>query len=206
MLVVAGCGSTVPAPSLRPSPQPSAAPSAQPPASPSPPGTVAPSESLAPSPNLHGAPELEDRLPDRAATVVLSKVSLTGEDFYAIGTSVGQGQVDSLLAELDAVLADLSVAQAADPGGHLVLQIGVFRIKGVDPTRLLDAWVSSQQAAMRNRLQVSLTDVAGRHLARLLDPSRDVGGSTYAFAVGDTIYLVLADDADLLAEVLAGLP
>ena len=165
-----------------------------------------PSELVEPSPNLHGAPDLEDLLPDTAATVILSKVSLTGEDFYAAGSSAGRGQVDTLLEELGAAIADLSVAQAADPGGHLVLQIGAFRVRGIDAGRLLGAWVSSQQAAMGNRLQVSNAEVAGRHVTRLVDPDHPVGGSTYAYAVGDTVYLVLADDAALLAEVLAALP
>ena len=43
-------------------------------------------------------------------------------------------------------------------------------------------------------------------MTRLVDPDHPVGGSTYAYAVGDTVYLVLADDAALLAEVLAALP
>lgn len=196
VVLVAACASPAPSPSPAGSAQPSPAPSAAP----------SPLPSEAPAPNLHGAPELEDRLPDTVANTTLSKYSLTGEDFYAGGTGTGRGQVDSLLGEVDAALGDVSVAQASDPGGHLVLQVGAFRIRGVAAERLLAAWVSSQQAAMRNQLRVSVTDVGGRHLTVLVDPSRDVGGSTYVYAVDDTIYLVLADDQALLVEALAGLP
>jgi hypothetical protein len=187
----------------------STAPSVAPSAAGSPPAAsvpaASPAESVAPSPNLHGSPDLEARIPDVVANVRLSKVSLTGADFRSTGTATTQGQLDELLAGLNATAADLSVAQGSDPAGILVLQVGVFRVRGAEGNELLTLWVAGQQAALQNRLLVDETDVAGRHVTRLRDPERPVGTATVVFASGDTLYIVLAADEAVRDEALEGI-
>lgn len=188
-----------------PSPSPSASPSPSGGAAASGSPSAAPSVSESPEPvvDYHGAPDLEARLPDEIGGVALAKVSLTGPDFMKLGTPTGQGQMTSLLTELGRTPDDLAVAEAYDPSQILTFKEGLFRVAGADTVQLLGLWVASQQAAESNRLQVSNTTVSGRDLTRITDPSIDVGGTTYAFAEGDTLWLIATDDQALLEEALA---
>lgn len=151
----------------------------------------------------HGAPELEALLPDEIGGTTLAKLSLNGEDFLALGGETGRGQVEALLGELGKTPADLSVAEAHDPAGVLVSKAGIFRVAGADPVELLDLWVASQQAATQNRIRVSNATVSGLAMTVLTDPSVEVGGTTYAWADGDMIRLVLTDDGAHLEEAIA---
>jgi len=195
--VLAACGATAsPAPSSSADPSSGAAASASPSN-----GPVA-SPTPVPSVDSHGASDLEARLPDEIGGVALSKVSLTGADFMKLGDEAGQAQMTAFLAELGRTAGNLTVAEAYDPAGVLVFKEGLFRVAEADPVQLLDLWVASQQAATSNRLQVSNSTVAGRSVTRLTDPTREVGGTTYAFADGDTLWLIAADDTTLLEEAL----
>jgi hypothetical protein len=185
-----------------PAPSTSAAPSGGAAASASPSTGPVASPTPVPSVDAHGASDLEALLPDEIGGVTLSKVSLTGADFLKLGDEAGQSQMSTFLAELGRTADHLTVAEAYDPAGILVFKEGLFRVAEADPVKLLDLWVASQQAATSNRLQVSNSTVAGRPLTRLTDPTREVGGSTYAFAEGDTLVLIAADDTALLEEAL----
>ncbi len=187
---LAGCGATA-TPSPTPSPSPAGASAS--PASPTP----------APSVDLHGAPDLEARLTTEIGGVELATVSLTGPDFLATGSAAARSAFEGMLAELGSGPDDLALAQASDPSGALVFQEGLLRVAGADPTELLTLWVASQQAATQNRVRVSNTTVDGVDLTLVEDPTRPVGGRTYAFADGDTLVLILADDEALLSEALA---
>jgi hypothetical protein len=200
-LVLAACGSTAtPSPATSASPAPSGSASASP--SPSTGVAGSPSPTPEPSVDLHGASALETRLADEIGGTTLSKVSLTGADFIAIGGQTGAQEMAGLLGELGRTSGDLTVAQAYDPTGILVFQEGLFRVVGADPVQLLTLWVASQQAATQNRLQVSTTTVGGRDLTHLVDPTREVRANTYALADGDTLWLILADDTTLLEEAV----
>jgi hypothetical protein len=108
-----------------------------------------------------------------------------------------------MLDDLQRTEGDLSVAEAYDPTGALVFQEGLFRVSGADPVQLLAAWVAAQQAAKRNLLEVTNETIGGRMVTVLTDPNSPVGGHTYAFADGDTIVLVLADDRALVEEAIS---
>jgi hypothetical protein len=207
-VIVAACGSTA-------SPSPSRAASSSPsPTSPSP--SLGPSSSSAPSVSgavgspapsidVHGAPELEARLPTRLGGTELTTVSLSGDTFIATGGDAGQGQLLDLLDGLGRRPADLSVAEAHDPSGLLVLQVGLFRVAGADPDALAAAWLAAQQAAEGNRLRVGEATIDGRTVTTLEDPAREIGGDTYIVPMGDTLVLVRADDQALVAEALAAI-
>ena len=203
-LTVAACGSTASpaAPSVSSGPAGSPATSVAPSNGASP----AASAMVSPSPDLHGAPELEALLPDTIGTTTLSKFSLAGADFFSTGDAKNQAQLTSLLGELGASPDDLRVAEAHDPQGALVFEEGIFQVKGADGAKLLTLWIAQQQAAMNQTLKVSNTTVGGRAMTLLLDPARSVGGSTYAIAIGDSIYLVSADDRALVTEAVGEIP
>ena len=205
ILVVACGGAAVsPTPSASASPQPSA-PASVAPSSASVPPSSAP-ENPEPSVGRHGVPELEALLPASVGNVQLERVSLTGPDFYALGTADTQGQLNALLAALGKTTADLSVADAGDPTGRAILEIGAFRVAGASSTKLLSEWVASNQASNPGHISVTSETIDGRTLTKLVDATRDVGGTTRAFVKGDTIFLVAADDPALVSAALAQLP
>lgn len=164
------------------------------------------SETPEPSVDRHGVPELEAFLPASVGGVALERLSLTGADFYALGTSDNRARLDDMLDALGRTLADLAVADAGDPTGRAVLEVGVLRVAGSEPARLLSEWAASNQAVKPGRIAVTSATIDGRRLTKLVDSTRPVGGSTYAYAIGDTIFLVAADDPALLSNALAQLP
>jgi hypothetical protein len=172
--------------------------------SPSP--VASPTDSPEPSIDRHGIPELEALLPTAVNGIALERLSIKGPDFYKTGTDVNRSQLDELLKNLGKTVDDLGVADAGDPTGKAVFEIGIFRVDGAKPGQLLSEWVAFDQAAKPGRIKVSSETVDGRAVTKIVDSSIDVGGTAYAFAVGDAIYLVRADDPTLLSAALAALP
>jgi hypothetical protein len=208
--VLVACGSSTS--SVSPAPSSAVAPSASPaPASlgSSPSGPTAssgPSDSPEPSVDSHGVPELEALLPAKVGDVALERLSLSGKDFYSTGTAETQARLDTFLASLGKTLTDLRVGDAGDPTGTTVLEVGAFQVLGTTPANLLSEWVASTQAANPGHVSVSNTTIDGRELTKLIDGTRDVGGTTYAYAKGDIVFLIAADDAALVSNALAQLP
>ena len=110
--------------------------------------------------------------PERVGDVALQRLSLAGRDFYLTGTDETRGRLDDMLAKLGKTVSDLSVADAGDPTGIAVLEVGAFRVAGADSTRLLAEWVASNQATSPGRVQVSNVTLDGRALTRLVDTGR----------------------------------
>jgi hypothetical protein len=162
--------------------------------------------SAEPSVDAHGVPELEALLPEKVGGVSLIRSSLTGKDFHATGSAATKVRLDTFLGKLGKTVSDLRVGDAGDPTGATVLEIGAFQVVGADPTRLLAEWVASTEAADPGQVRVSTTTIDGRALTKLVDKSRDVGGTIYTYAKGDTLFLISADDAALVSGALAQLP
>ena len=198
------CGSAAVSPSASASSQALAsAPASLPPS-----GSSLPSASDTPEPsvNRHGVPDLEALLPASVGNVQLERLSLTGPDFYALGTPDTQGQLNAMLKALGKTTADLSVGDAGDPTGRAILEIGVFRVAGAESSKLLAQWIASNEASSPGRISVTNETIDGRALTKLVDATRDVGGTTRAFVQGDTIFLVKADDPAFVSDALAQLP
>lgn len=181
------------------------------PASPGPstPASVPPSsvpETPEPSVGAHGAQDLEALLPARVGGIALERRSLTGSAFYSLGTPDTQGRLDAMLTAIGKTIADLTVADAYDPSGRTILEVGAFRVAGARPAQLLSEWVASNQASNPGRISVTNETVDGRAVTKLVDGTREVGATTRAFVIGDTIYLVGADDPALVSDALAQLP
>ncbi len=213
--VFAACGSSGPSGSVSPSAVPSVAAQSTDPTlavgsgGPSPSGVApsgGPSDSPEPSVDSHGVPELEALLPAKVGDVALERLSLSGKDFYSTGTPATQARLDTFLKSLGKTVADLRVGDAGDPTGKAVIEVGAFQVLGTKSDQLLSEWVASTQAASPGHISVSNTTIDGRALTKLIDGTRDVGGTTYAFAKGDIVFLVNADDAALVSSALDQLP
>ena len=160
----------------------------------------------APSVNNHGAPAIEALLPAKVGAVALERLSLTGPDFYALGTDATRAQLDAMLGKLGKKVTDLSVADAGDPRGLTVIEIGIFRVAGAVADRLLSEWVASTVASNPGQISSSSVTIDGRQVTKLVDQSRPVGGVTYAFVKDDTLFAVRADDQALVSSALSQLP
>jgi hypothetical protein len=170
------------------------------------PASSGPAESPEPSVDSHGVPALEQLLPAKIGSVVLERISLTGADFYASGSTDNQTHLDAFLKGLGKKVSDLQVGDAYDPSGLTRLEVGAFQVVGAKPDELLSGWVASTQASKPGMIAVTNTTVDGRALTKLVDGTRDVGKTTYAYAKGDTIFLIAADDLGLVSSALAQLP
>jgi hypothetical protein len=187
VLTLAACGSAPASPS----------PATSPPSSPS-----AAAGSPSPTPNDHGAPALEARLADKIGGTTMSKLSLTGADFLAIGPEAGRTQLQALLQQLGHTTVDLQVAESYDPTGSQAAKEAIFEVKGADPVRLLALWVSAQQAATANRTVVTNATIGGRTLTRLEDQSQAPAAVSYVVASGDALFIVATTDESLVLEVV----
>ena len=197
LVVACGNAAVTASPSTAASPPPSA------------PASVPPSgapESPEPSVDAHGAQDLEALLPAKVGGVALERRSLTGPDFFSLGTPETQGRLEAMLSTMNKTVADLTVADAYDPRALTILEVGAFRVAGAQPTQLLSEWVASNQATNPGRISVTNETIDGRALTKLVDSTREVGGTTRAFVIGDTIFLIGADDEALVSDALAQLP
>ncbi len=210
-VVVAACGTSNATASPAATAASTASPSAAAVASPAPASSgAAPSlpagDTPTPSVNNHGVPALEALLPAKVGAVALERLSLTGPDFYSLGTDATRAQLDTMLAKLGKKVTDLTVGDAGDPSGLTVIEIGAFRVAAAPADRLLSEWVASTVASKPGEIATSSVTVDGRKLTKLVDSSRPVGGVTYAFVKGDTLFAIAADDPALLSSALSQLP
>jgi hypothetical protein len=197
LVVACGSAAVTPGPSTPASPRPSTSAIV-------PPSSVP--ETPEPSVDAHGAQDLEALLPSRVGGVALERRSLTGPDFHSLGTPETQERLDAMLATMNKNVTDLTVADAYDPRALTILEVGAFRVAGAEPAQLLSEWVASNQASNPGRISVTNETIDGRALTKLVDSTREVGGTTRAFVIGDTIFLVGADDQALVSDALAQLP
>ncbi len=211
--VLVACGSSTPSATAGPSgigAAPTAGTSGSVTPSPAPGGSAAvsaaPSDSPEPSVDAHGVPALEALLPTRIGSVDVTRLSLTGNDFYATGTPESRSRLDAFLASLGKTVADLRVADAGDPSGRTLLDIGAFQVVGAKPADLLAEWVASAKAAAPTATSATETTIGGRAVTKLVDGTREVGATTYIYAKGDTLFLVGADDLALVTSALSQLP
>ncbi len=170
------------------------------------PSAVASGAADSPEPDRHGAPELEGLLPASVSGIDLERLSLSGADFYAEGTDETRAQLDTMLRQLGKTVADLSVGDAGDPTGKAILEVGAFRVAGAAGDELLAGWVASHQAASPRTVTVSNVTIADRALTKIVDSAHPVGGVIYAYAKGDTLFLVSADDSAYVSDALRQLP
>jgi hypothetical protein len=148
--------------------------------------------------------DLEGRLPNVLNGTPLQKISLKGSTFLSGNASNQQDLVDFLTA-LGKSPNDMSVAFAADPTNNLKVQLGAFKVNGVDSNALLNGYIA---AAKQSSPQSTITSgsVGGRNVTEIVDPSGKEAGTAYVYANGDTLFYVLTADPALAATALQALP
>jgi hypothetical protein len=188
-VVVVGCAGVYPAwladapPSSRPSPVHSA------------PQTV-PGVS-----GRHADPELEALLPETLGGVTLIRESQRGTELSARSPAL-----ESFLADLGRSLDDFSLASAYNGGGSLKAEVGAWRIRGADPTQLLDGFAGTVQASSTTPLPVTSLELAGRTVTRIGEEGDLTRGPLYAYTLGEVILFVQTPDVALAAEAIGKLP
>ena len=148
----------------------------------------------------HADPELEARLP-----TVLGGVALTVESQAGTDLTTRSAAFDAFLAGLGKSRPDFVVASAYAQRG-LPAAVGAWRVRGVDPTRLMPSFIAAIQASSTTRLAVSEETLAGRPLTRIGDKGQLTQGSLYAVPFGDTILFVQTPEARLAEEAMQKLP
>ena len=185
---VVGCAGVDPArPSDAPSPRPSPAHSVSPTA----PGLT----------GRHADPELEALLPETLGGVTLIRESQRGTEL-----STRSPALESFLADLGRSLDDFSLASAYNGGGSLKAEVGAWRIRGADPTLLLDGFTGTVQASSATPLPVTSLELAGRTVTRIGEEGDLTRGPLYAYTLGEVILFVQTPDVELAAEAIGKLP
>jgi hypothetical protein len=148
----------------------------------------------------HAAPELEALLP-----TTLGGVALTVESQAGTELSTQSGPFDAFLKSLGKTRADFSLASAYAQGG-LEAQVGLWRVKGADPAKLLPGFAATVQASSTTPLTKAEETLSGRTVTRIGDLGQLTQGPLYVVARGDTLLFVQTPERALAEEAIAKLP
>ncbi len=209
-VLLVGCGSSQ-APAASSAPPASVAPSVAESASAAPSvESAAPSESAAASAGgsaapsvvlpsgLNGAPDLEAQLPSKVGNVTLQKVSFSGATLAGAGDNAKELQ--SALGLLGKSINDVSLAIAGGQG----VEVGAYRISGVDAGRLLDVVT---QAMSQSSSAITLSDGnKGGKSVKIGTPKSGSGDKTYFYPHGDILFFASGSDDSLVTQALQALP
>lgn len=157
--------------------------------------------SVEPSPATHAAPDLEAQLPSLVDGVALSKASGTGSDVFQ--DDPWSKEMTAFLAGVDRKPADLQFAQGWDPAGNLDLEIGAFRVAGVDSAALRNAMVESSRSGSPG-LSTGTATLSGKQLTTVLYPANT--SILYLYEHDGVVFYVGTQDERLAGEALATLP
>jgi hypothetical protein len=148
----------------------------------------------------HAAPALEALLPATIGGHRLQRGSADGAVVLS-GSNAFSQVLKGILARAGKSPAELTFANAQDPTGALQVEVGAFRVRGLDARALRDALVRSTRPNAPG-LAVSRAAVGGRRVTRVVYP----GGSTlYLYPHGDVVYYVGTQNEKLAARILHGL-
>lgn len=149
----------------------------------------------------HADPDLEALLPETLGGVALTRESQRGTELSTRSTAL-----ESFLSDLGRTLDDFSLASAYDGGGGLKAEVGAWRVRGADPTRLLDGFSGAIQASSTTPLSVTSLELAGRVVTRIGAEGELTRGPLYAYVLGDVILFVQTPDLGLAEEAIGKLP
>jgi hypothetical protein len=199
-ILVAGCAASAPTTSAG-----SPAAVTTPPAG-SPATTAAPTATVSgglPVPGLNADPALEAQLPGDVRGRSLTKVSVKGSSL----PNVGSGQADAfneMLRRLGTSAENLTVALALDLTGALGAQAFAFRLAGTDAARLINELRQAATASNQN-VVIGQATLGGKSVTTITNPA-STQGVLYAYAKGDTAFMVQAKDQALAEEILSRMP
>jgi hypothetical protein len=148
----------------------------------------------------HADPDLEALLPETLGGAALTIESQAGPDLATNSVAF-----DTFLRELGKTRADFTIASAYSQG-KLKAQVGAWRVRGVDTTRLLPGFKSAVQASSATPLTNAAQTLARREITRIGDPGQLAQGPLYAYARGDALFFVQTPDPALAEEAMTKLP
>lgn len=159
--------------------------------------------SIPPAVASHDVPALEALLPPDVNGTTLQAESLTGETL--LNSDDWSAALTKFLTSVSKTSTDLQYASAADPNGSLDLQIGVYRVVGLDTeaTGLRDALVEAWKTLSPD-LKISQVTLGGKALTK-----GDNGGDfapSYLFVRGNLVYEIDSGDEAIVIAALAALP
>ena len=158
-------------------------------------------ESAPPVADSHDAPDLELALPTQVDGVDLQLQSNLGTALLA--DDEWSTSVTAFLTSVGKTPADLQFAQADDPAQSINGSFEVWRVPGVDGTKLRDALI---QAYKGDFPDLKLTDVTvgGQKMVR-----GDFDSETppsYLYVRGDEVFDIWTSDEKIAASAIAALP
>lgn len=148
----------------------------------------------------HADPELEARLP-----TVLGGVALTIESQAGTDLTTQSAAFDAFLGGLGKSRSDFIVASAYAQRG-LPAAVGAWRVRGVDPARLMPGFIAAIQASSTTRLTVAEESIAGRPVTRIGDKGQLTQGPLRAVLIDDAIFFVQSPEQRLAEEAIQKLP
>jgi hypothetical protein len=146
-------------------------------------------------PSFSADEELEALLPDEIGGVTVSKQSITGAQFLALG--MGGAALGPLLGELGSTADDLSVA-IGSAGGVVVI---AYQLDGVPAEQLF----AGLEAALSAAQDADVTDitVGGRSVKQV----RTAAETTYIYLADDVVFIIGGTvTPGLLEETVVQLP
>lgn len=192
-LVLAACSTSSGGSSPTPSPTPTAVPT---------PTAAATSAAALPSLNLpSNAKELEALLPDSLGGVKLIKASYKGSDF--LNSANSNEAFKTWLTSVGKSLDDVSAAFGFAASGTTGSAIFAFRVQGVDNSKLIDAFKTSE-ASSSSTMTWTSANVGGKNVQQSTDPSTHT--TVYLYGTADLLFFVSTNDPAVAQEALSHLP
>ena len=155
----------------------------------------------------HTVPDLEALLPTTVSGTALASQSWTGD--ATLADDPWSTTVTTYLTSIGKKPVDLEFAQAydptagTDPNTGIDLSVGVFRVKGTDPTNLRDNLIKAWKGDYPDLITTPVT-VGGKKVTK-----GDFGAdaiNSYWYLSGGNVYDVETTDETLAAAALSALP
>lgn len=135
--------------------------------------------------------DLEALLPDDIGGETVQKLSMTGDSFMGVGQ--GTEDLQKVLDQFGKSPSDLSVAFASSTKASII----AFRIKGVDGSKIFDAFLAASQD--QDVASMSDVNIAGKAAKKVTDST---GQTLYLYATGDAIVTITDINGGLTDPVL----
>ncbi|MFL5689230.1 MAG: hypothetical protein ACJ77I_09570 [Chloroflexota bacterium] len=177
------------------------APLAQSSASPSDDPDAVDEESAPPIADTHDAPDLEAALPGAVNGVDLQTQSVTGSGLLT--DDEWSTSVTTFLTGAGKTAADLQFAQAYDPAQSIDGSFEVYRVAGIEGTKLRDALVNAWKGDFPD-LKLTDVTVGGQKMVRG-EFDADTPAS-YLYVRGDEVFDIWTNDEKVAAAAIAALP
>jgi hypothetical protein len=151
----------------------------------------------------HDVPDLEAFLPTALNGTALDVQSVTGDDGLLSGGDDWSTVMTKFLTSVAKQPADLGYAYASDPSGSVDLQIGVYRVPGVEAAALHNALIDGWKA-LSPTVKVSQVTLGGKEVTKGDDGTDNP--LTYLYGRDNVVYEIYTSDESLATAALAALP